>query len=238
MKFLPLLLVLLSSNSFADLCGMRDDRVAYADPRVARFTEPDQFTGCTVTLISKNCVVTTGTCANRKENAEFNVPSSIAGIPQRSSEEDTYTIDYGFLKGSRGGIGEEWAVTKLSPNPITGKSAGEVQGFFKVSTSRPKKSDKIIVVQYSHAPNTENHYAQQLAQGQIVKVRLLLPSIIEHNADTSYGAAGAPIINAQTGELIGINTHSGCARSANAGTSIWGTPKFKEAIEACLRSDQ
>lgn len=238
------LTALVVSEARADICGPADNRLPSHDPRVARFTEPDQFSGCAATLISKNCIVTTGTCANIKENAEFNVPLSIAGVPQRAAPEDTYTIDYGFLIGSRGGIGEEWAVTKLSPNFITGKSAGEVQGYFKIVSQKPKKNDPIKVIQYSHTLNTTHsqgeilHYAQTVSEGKVVKASLLLSSILEHNADTLYGASGAPIINAASGELIGINTHAGCNRSANAGTSIWGNAEFKKAITSCINSDK
>lgn len=242
--FFLLVAAFMNEAALADICGKTDDRLPSNDPRVARFTAPDEFTGCAATLISKNCIVTTGTCAARKENAEFNVPSSIAGIPQRSRAEDTYTIDYGFMIASRGGVSEEWGVTKLSPNPITGKSAGEVQGYFNIVSRKPKKNDTVKVIQYSHAQGNPYedtlHFAQSSGQGVLVKAGLLfIPAILEYDIDTSYGAPGAPIVNISTGELIGINTHGGCrSKKTNAGTSIWGSKDFKKAIKACLESDR
>lgn len=92
------------------------------------------------------------------------------------------------------------------------------------------------------------HYAQQGARGSLVKPAIfLIPEILEHNADTYAGAGGAAIINEATGEIIGINTHGGCAarymnpigaRYTNSGTSIWGSRKFKKAIQACINSDK
>lgn len=252
--FLMIGSALTSQVAQADICGNTDDRIPSQEPRVARFTEPDQFSGCAATLISKNCIVTTGSCATRKENAEFNVPPSIAGIPQRSSAEDTYTIDYGFMIASRGGVSEEWAVTKLSPNPITGKSAGEVQGYFKLASGKPRKNDQVKVVQYAYALSDAPyvvsgkvsanpfedilHYAQSSSHGVLNAGLLFIPGILEYRIDTSYGASGAPIINTTTDELIGVNSHGGCtAKKSNAGTSVWGSKAFKKAIKACLDSD-
>ena len=264
MKALFLVLGIISSQAaMADICGKVDDRVPSSDSRVARLVQSGQTKGCTATLVSNNCVITMGACAESKDFAEFNVPASIAGIPQSSKAEDTYRLDTSFLKFENDGIGSQWAVIKLSPNAITGKSAGEVQGFFKIA-KKSRNNDSIKVIQYSYAlpdapyvkydgvsvnPHADSiHFAQQVSFGKLVKAGIfLIPQIIEHNADTSYGAGAAPVIDVNTDELIGITTHGGCgarymnpigARFTNSGTSAWGSRKFRKAILSCIQSDR
>lgn len=264
MKALFFVLGIISSQAaMADICGKVDDRVPSSDSRVARLVQSGQTKGCTATLVSNNCVITMGACAESKDFAEFNVPASIVGIPQSSKAEDTYRLDTSSLKFESDGIGSQWAVIKLSPNAITGKSAGEVQGFFKIA-KKSRNNDSIKVIQYSYAlPDAPYvkydgvsvnlhadsiHFAQQVSFGKLVKAGIfLLPQIIEHNADTSYGSGAAPVIDVRTDELIGITTHGGCgakytnpigARFTNSGTSIWGSRKFRKAILSCIQSDR
>ncbi len=263
MKVLFLVLGIISSQSvMADICGKVDDRAPSNDLRVARLVQGGQTKGCTATLVSNNCIVTMGTCVE-KDFAEFNVPASIAGVPQSSKAEDTYRVDPSFLKLESDGIGSQWGVMKLSPNIITGKSAGEVQGFFKIS-KKSRNNDPIKVIQYAYAlpdapyvkydgvsvnPHADSiHFSQQVAYGKLVKAGIfLIPQIIEHSADTSYGAGGAPVIDVKTDELVGITTHGGCgarytnpigARYTNSGTSAWGSRKFRKAILSCIQSDK
>lgn len=255
---------LFSGSALADFCGKSDDRFPVIEKSVGRLIKAGETRGCSATLVSKNCVVTMGSCMGDKDYVEFNVPASIGGITQNSEAEDIYTIDKSSLVLSTGGIGSEWAVVRLHPNSITGRSAGSVQGFSKVISKKPAKNDPVKVIQYSYALNDAYpvkyegikgnpyeevmHYSQQAARGVLVKPAIfLIPEILEHNADTYAGAGGAAIINEKTGELIGINTHGGCAaqytnpigaRFTNSGTSIWGSKKFKKAILACIQSDK
>lgn len=137
---------------------------------------------------------------------------------------------------------------------------GEAQGFYEVATSKYRNNEPIRVVSYGYGlndtdevrsgtvlPNTNGdviHYAQQVSYGKLVKAGIfLIPSIVEHDADTSYGSGGAPIISENTNEIVGINTHGGCkavymnpigARFTNSGTSVFGSKKFRKAIASCL----
>lgn len=254
------------SSAYADICGKSDDRFPYENSAVGKFVKKGDYRGCNVALVSKNCVVTMAECLNDKDQVEFNVPASILGIPQHASAEDIYEVDEkNFTSNKNGsGIGNSWAVVKLKANEVTGRSAGDAQDILKVISKKPKKSDKIIVVQHSYAlPDTYEvkyegqipnpygdvmHYAQQASRGELVKAGIfLIPEILEYNADTYAGSGGAPIINETTGELIGINTHGGCgakymnpigARFTNSGTSIWGNKKFQKAILSCINSDK
>ncbi|MGE5087312.1 MAG: trypsin-like serine protease [Bacillota bacterium] len=258
---LLLAVFLLSSTSFAEICGNSDDRVPSADPKVGRLVKAGETQGCTAALVGKNCLITIGACAENRDYVEFNVPASIGGVPQASSAEDRYDVIKSETKFSAQGIGNQWAVMKLAANKITGKAAGDVQGFYNVAKQKSHDNDPIRVVSYGYAlgdtyeikydhkynanPYADVlHYAQAVSYGKLVKAGIfLIPEIVEHNADTSYGSWGAPIISQVTNEIVGISTHGGCqaeyvvsagARYTNAGTSVTGNSKFKKAIAACL----
>lgn len=256
--------LVISNLSYADICKKIDDRIPSADKKVGKLVKTGEKGGCGITLISKNCAVTIGQCAEDRDYAEFNAPQSINGQIQSVADIDRYEIDQSFIKYKIGGIGSNWAVIKLKENAHTGKAAGEVQGFYKIISKKPQTHDPIKVIQYSYAlsdasyvregdslPNPLGeilHFAQSEASGELIKAGIfLIPDILEYDADTSYGAWGAPIINRETNELIGINTHGGCnakypvklgARYTNAGTSIWGSSAFKKAIISCISSDK
>lgn len=256
---LPLLL-LMTVTSSADICGKTDDRILSFDPKVGRLSKEGSHQGCVATLISKNCVITVGECAEDRDYVEFNVPVSIAGIPQASLPEDTYYVSKGTAAFEKNGIGGQWAVLKLEPNKLTGKLPGDVQGFYRVATGGYRNNEPIRVVQFSYALNDTDyvrsgdvianangdsmHFAQQVSHGRLVKAGIfLIPQIIEHDADTSYGSWGAPVISERTNEVVGISTHGGCqakymvpagARYTNSGTSVYGSRSFRKAIEACL----
>lgn len=203
-------------------------------------------------------MVTYGACTQNIDFVEFNVPMSIAGVPQFSYPADRYYINKNSVAFEARGIGQQWAVLKLLPNSVTGKHAGDIQGFYKVAKRKSEDNDPIKVIQYSYAlsdteyvregvnPNQYGdliHFAQSSSSGSLIKASIfLIPEIIEHNADTSYGSGGAPVVNLKTGELIGISTHGGCratylvtagVRHTNSGTSTTGSSKFRRAIEAC-----
>ncbi|WP_374031667.1 serine protease [Bdellovibrio bacteriovorus] len=262
MKFIVSLLLAstFSSLAHAEICGGTDDRALSFDSKVGRLVKDGATQGCTVTLVSDNCVVTVGACALDRDYVEFNVPVSVAGVAQKSSLEDRYYVEKGTERHKADGIGHQWAVLRLKPNEVTGKNAGAVQGFYHIATKKSQNNDPIRVVSYGYALNDlydikhgempansnpeQMHFAQQVSHGKLVKAGIfLIPEIIEHDADTSYGSWGAPVINEKTNELVGINTHGGCraqyvvkagARYTNSGTSITGSSAFSKAIKACV----
>lgn len=257
---LLLAVFLLSSTSFADICGKTDDRAPSFDPKVGRLVRSGEVKGCTVALVGNSCVITTGACAQNFDYVEFNVPASIAGVPQAVAAEDRYEVIKTATKFEAKGIGSQWAVMKIAPNSITGKLAGDVQGFYRVAAKKSQDNDPIRVVSYGYAKDDLfeikdgeyranpygdiMHFAQAVSYGKLVKAGIfLIPDIVEHSADTSYGTGGAPIISEKTNEIVGINTHGGCkavymndfgARYTNSGTSVTGNSKLKKAIAACL----
>ncbi|MEK2646792.1 hypothetical protein [Bdellovibrio sp. BCCA] len=261
-KVLFLSAVLLSmSVAKAEICGKSDERVPSLDPKVGRLVLAGHTTGCTISLVGNKCAITIGECYNY-DYAEFNVPASIKGVPQASRAEDIYYVKKDRTVYKRGGIGSQWAVMQLEPNRITQKLPGEVQGYYRVASHRSQTNEPVRVIGYGYAlndtynikhegykPNAygeEMHYAQQVSYGKLVKAGIfLVPEILEHNADTSYGSWGAPIISEVTNEIVGISTHGGCeaeymvkagARYTNSGTSVTGSKAFKHAIESCLNN--
>jgi len=253
-------LTMTASFSFAEICGKTDDRVLSIDPHVGRLAKEGEHKGCAATLISDKCVITIGTCAQDRDYVEFNVPTSIEGVSQASKAEDVYYVKKGTAVFDNRAIGDQWAVMQLEPNRTTNKLPGDVQGFYKVATQRAPVNEPIRVVQFSYALNNAEyirsgevlptadgeirHFAQQVSRGKLIKSGIfLLPEIVEHNADTSYASGGAPIISERTNEVVGINTHGGCAaqyyvkagaRYTNSGTSVTGSRGFRNAIAACL----
>ena len=256
---LTLILLTVSCVASAEICGKTDDRILSFDSKVGRLARDGETKGCAATLIGKTCVITSGNCIE-KDTVEFNVPLSIAGVPQVSAPENRYAVIKSTIQAkSQGGIGDYWAVMRLAPNSVTGKMAGDVQGFYKVATHKYRDMEPVRVVQFTYALNDTDyvrdgvparadgevrHFAQQVSFGKLVKSGIfLLPEIIEHDADTSYGAAGSPVISEVTNEVLGINTHGGCqaeyvvkagARYTNSGTSVVGSRGFRKAIESCL----
>lgn len=247
--FLPLICLLFSSSIYADICGPQDDRAFSTDPRVGKITKYNSPGGCTISLIGKNCALTAGHCSGLQV-AHFNVPKSINGVPQEARLEDQYEVENGQF--NLAGVGADWGVVKLRPNTITGKNAHDVQGMFKYNLKARKKMN-IKIISYGYVDNNSypvksgevppspiadilNH-TQQISYGQILNrpggINL---SRIAYDADTGSGSAGAAIIDVETDNLIGINTHGGCRMGdrTNAGTMISNNKKLKEAIAYCF----
>lgn len=240
----------------AEICLKDDNRIAANDSKVGRITREGTRSRCTATLISNNCIITTKVCIRTNNRIEFNVPKSIDNEIQRSRPEDTYFIDLATIEYNEDdGVGKHWAVAKVKRNELTQLHPGEVQGYYPVISKKPRKNDPVKIVQFAHTDpdryevrsgevnanpyGYELNFAQSVASGKLVKAGIfLIPEIIYHDVDTTSGAAGAPLINPQTGEVVGVNTHGGCQaggrNGTNAGTSIWGNKKFKKAIQQCL----
>lgn len=236
-----LLAMILMGSSFsvlADICGSDDRRESF-DPRVGRLVSQGSNTGCTVALVGESCVVTAGNCVSH-DHVEFNVPQSVAGIPQPASIQDRYILDKTFMRYDVDGVGQQWAVIKLHANEVTGTHAGKNQGYFSVATKKAVKNTPIKVISFGHASSHADadilNFAQQASEGVMGKGVLFMAAILEHTADTTSGSLGAPIVNMTSGEILGVSTHGGCQGnySTNSGTSITGNKDFAKAVRECL----
>lgn len=240
MRYLLAVLLLIGSSFsvLADICG-GDDRKESFDPRVGRLVSQGQNLGCTVALVGESCIVTAGNCVSH-DYVEFNVPQSVAGVPQPASLQDRYFVDKTFMRYNVDGVGQQWAVIKLLPNEVTGTHAGKNQGHFSIASKKAAKNTPIKVIGFGHVSSHADadilNFAQQYSEGVVGKGVLFMTSIIEHTADTTSGSLGAPIINITSGEILGVSTHGGCQGnySTNSGTSITGNKKFAKALRECL----
>lgn len=229
----------ISSVSFADMCGPTDDRVLSSDSKVGRLSRDGKNYGCTVTMISEKCGITSGTCTPNSDFAEFNPPLSIGGVAMPSKAEDQYRLDLSFYDfEATNKIGENWGVIKFEKNSVTNRFPGEVQGFYNLISKKMNKNSPIRVVSYGGDNSSDTKtFAQQTSKGLATKPGLfLLPTIIEFTADTGWGSSGSPIISEDTNEVAGINTHGGCeVRLSNTGTFLYKNKKVMDAVAACLK---
>lgn len=225
------------SQGFAEsICGGSDDRASSNIPPIARMMgELKDLGGCTGTLISENCMVSAGHCAPEYLNiAQFNVPKSNDDKSlNHPKPEDQYPIQkiYDFQNEDEG---KDWSVYRLQPNPVTGKSAGSVQGAFTIRTQMTRPGDRIRISGFGKA-NGALHATQQ-THAAIVKS--IDGTTIIHEVDTEPGNSGSTIIHEDSKEIIGIHTHGGCSMGGNRGTLIVAHERFKKAIAACLAEDK
>lgn len=231
---------LLSSVSYAAICGRSDDRELSTDAKVARLSRDGRNNGCTVTMVSNKCGITSGSCVKSSADfAEFNPPLSVGGVAMPARAEDQYRVDLSFYEfDATVKIGENWGVIKFDKNSLTGLYPGQAQGFYKMISKKLDKNAPIRVVSYGGDNRSEtNTFAQQTSKGPATKPGIfLLPTIIEFAADTGWASSGSPIISEETNELAGITTHEGCdTTGSNAGTYLYNNKKVQNALAACLK---
>ncbi len=242
---LRLLGILLISSPFIhagekSICANYDDRVLSNESAIGRASSANRLIGCTATLIGKSCAITAGHCVDAAEKISFNVPESTSAGPQESAEVDIYFRNKDFLRYKDMGEGNDWAVLKILPNKITGLYPGEVQGSYKVeSTKHSKKGDLIRITGYGADKDTpEIAFSQQSHISQVLKAGTWFrKALLEHEVDTLGGNSGSPIIDMNSNKIIGVHTHGGCDSSikANQGTLISKHEIFKGVIQQCLQ---
>lgn len=222
------------------ICGSTDDRVLSNEPEVGRASKRSANIGCTATMISNSCAVSAGHCTKSLEKLSFNVPISIATIPQRSITADIYYQDKKFLKSETNGEGDDWAVFKLKKNIVTGLYPGEAQGFLKVRLNKSVKKGQLVRLTGFGADKSDGsgNFSQQTHNGVIKKVGgfLAAKSRLGYEVDTMGGNSGSSIVLESTNEIIGVHAHGSCGTwaSYNEGTLISKHLKFKQAIKDCL----
>jgi V8-like Glu-specific endopeptidase len=221
------------------ICGAEDNRVPSTFPKIGRLLGTiNSAAGCTVTMIGKTCALSAGHCTSTFGIAEFNTPPSVNGRIQHPSDEDIYRIDRAKTESVDGGVGNDWAVLRVLPNEITGKYAGDVQGYYDVSFQKPANGDIIRITGYGlDQSEPDRNFAQQTHTGEISSIR---GSSMYHVADTMGGNSGSTIIRESDERIVGIHTHGGCTTrsgSSNGSTAVAEKPALIKAIEKCLMEE-
>ncbi len=220
------------------ICGPNDDRVLTTEPRVCRVfssliaacSSPSGTTTCgnSAFLISNTSTILTSrsvTSLSSFSIAEFNVPlSTAAGAVVHSAPDDQYPIDRASIVQSAAAVvGDDWAVARLHPN-ANGQTASAQQGApFVLATAIPATGTQIRITGFGvdSTPDLTRHNSCQTHVGPL---QTSIPTTVRYQVDTTSGSIGSPVLNAVTGQVIGIHTTGGCSDpvigTANSGTSI------------------
>jgi V8-like Glu-specific endopeptidase len=217
------------------ICGPTDDRILSNDPRNARLMP----IGCTAWLYENqngcgNSFGTAGHCINSgTSNAvvQFNVPlSSSTGSPINPPPQDQYPVERASIQSNGGqGTGNDYAIFRSFKNSNTGLSPFEAQGdMYQVATTAAnvRAGDPIRITGYG---TTGSGVPRTWSQVQKTHVGPFDASAsgtrLNYRTDTSGGNSGSPVIDENSGLVIGVHTHGGCTSGggANAGTAVQHT---------------
>ncbi|GGX25672.1 hypothetical protein GCM10007384_28460 [Aquimarina muelleri] len=206
-------------------CGSADDRVDSADNAIGRIVP----IGCTGWIITNGKLVTAGHClTSRSEIIEFNVPKS---NPNRTivhpGPEDQYPIG-NFVSPyiNSPSQANDWGVFTASANSQTGKTPIQAQGkSFNVVQSAP--SSTIRITGFGTDTGIDNQ-TQQTHAGPLSSVT---NTFVRYRTDTTGGNSGSPIIDAATGNAIGVHAYGGCSSSGGSNSGERATiPAFWNAM--------
>lgn len=206
-------------------CGSADDRVDSADNAIGRIVP----IGCTGWIITNGKLVTAGHClTSRSEIIEFNVPKS---NPDRTivhpGPEDQYPIgNFVTPYANSPSQANDWGVFTASANSQTGKTPIQAQGkSFNVVQSAP--GSNITITGFGTDTGIDNQ-TQQTHTGPLASVT---NTFVRYRTDTTGGNSGSPIIDAATGNAVGVHAYGGCSRSGGSNSGERATiPAFWDAM--------
>ncbi len=222
------------------ICGSEDNRIpSNLKPFARMMRVANGSGGCSGTLIGPTCMVSAGHCTSVLNIAQFNVPpSNTDGTPNYPEPQDQYPLSKMIAKRD-GGPGNDWAVFRVKPNPVTNKYAGQVQGMLTVSMQAPAPGTDLQITGYgTDRGDPVRHVAQQTNIGPLVSIDTR-SARLRHQVDTMPGNSGSSVLVAATQEIIGIHTHGGCRSTGgeNSATSIAYNQEFANAVRECLAAD-
>jgi hypothetical protein len=214
------------------LCGLIDDRLPSADPRVARLLPG----GCTAWIIDDcaHCLLTAGHCTGPLDVIEFNVPpSTLFGEVLHPGPEHQYVVDRSSQQSNGGGgVGNDWAYFGVFPNPMTGLTPGQAQGtWFELAPPPAMAGQALRVTGYG----TDDSIFNQTQQTALGPFTAAWGTTLQYAVDTTSGGSGSPIVLESTGEAIGIHTHAGCTLTGGANQ---GMSSAQAALLAALADPQ
>ncbi len=205
-------------------CGANDDRVDSNDNAIGRIVP----IGCTGWIITNGRLVTAGHCGgSRAQLIEFNVPKS---NPDRSivhpGPEDQYPISNFVTNYVRGRPETDWAVFTAGANSQTGQTPIQAQGkSFSVTQTNPGST--ITITGYGTDTGIDNQ-TQQIHSGPLASVD---NTFVRYRTDTTGGNSGSPIIDAATGNAVGVHAYGGCSGSGGSNFGERATiPEFWDAM--------
>ncbi|MEZ5988159.1 MAG: hypothetical protein R3F30_03375 [Planctomycetota bacterium] len=213
-------------------CGPTDDRVPSQDPRNAR----QQPTGCTTWLIAAYAGLTAGHCTSSASQVmEFNVPlSTTSGSLVHPGPSDQYPYVTGTLQRLASGIGADWSTFVVARNSNTGLYPGEKQGSWyelgKVPTSTTGNSIRIT----GYGTYSLDRRYNQVQQTHVGPLYQVASTYLRYTTDTTGGNSGSPVIHEQTGQAVGIHTHSGCTTSSTNPTGNHGTRIDRSDLQTAI----
>lgn len=135
----------------ASICGANDDRAPSFDARVGRVSSGGAGGAyCTAWLISNGAVLTAGHCIpTAGDFVEFGVPATLAnGIDLPASPLNQYPINIGSVVSENSGVGQDWMVFRVNANTTTGRTAHNLQGFFRMTNTIPANGTVLRVTGY------------------------------------------------------------------------------------------
>ncbi|MCG8688812.1 MAG: T9SS type A sorting domain-containing protein, partial [Desulfobacterales bacterium] len=197
------------------ICGSKDNRKASNDKAIGRLVP----IGCTGWIIKNGKLVTAGHCVKSSmEILEFNVPkSSSNGAIRHPAPEHQYTVNQGsIVSGSATSQGTDWAVFTVYKNSKTRKSPIQAQGK-SYNVVRVNSAKNIRITGFG----VDDGSANQTQQTHVGPFSSSNNNKLYYSTDTRGGNSGSPVIDASTGNAIGVHTHGGCSSSggANSGTN-------------------
>ncbi len=205
------------------ICGPTDDRVLSNDPRACRINS-----SCTGWLFGVYAVGTAGHCMDPTTSGQilhFNVPlSTSSGSTQPAHPNNQYAQE-AFHPFLNGGIGNDWSVSAAVRNSNTGLFPGQAQGSWYHVTAAPAAITGVTIriTGYGTGNGTSgsNTWNQVQKTHTGPRASTSTANALSYVTDTTGGNSGSPVIYEQTGDVIGVHTHSGCTASsgANSGTN-------------------
>ncbi|MBQ0734267.1 trypsin-like peptidase domain-containing protein [Aquimarina celericrescens] len=206
-------------------CGSNDDRIDSNDAAIGRMVP----IGCTGWIITNGKLVTAGHCVGSSAQViEFNVPKS---NPDRSivhpGPEDQYPIgNFVSPYPSSPSQANDWGVFTASANSQTGLTPIEAQGkSFNVVQDAP--SGNITITGFGTDTGIDNQ-TQQTHTGPLSSAN---NTFVRYRTDTTGGNSGSPIIDAATGNAVGVHAYGGCSGSGGSNSGERATiPAFWDAM--------
>lgn len=206
-------------------CGSNDDRVDAADDAIGRIVP----IGCTGWIITNGKLVTAGHCiGSNADIIEFNVPKS---NPDRTivhpGPEDQYPIgNFVSPYPSSPSRANDWGVFEGFANSQTGLTPIQGQGAsYNVVQDAP--GSNITITGFGSDTGIDNQ-TQQIHTGPLSSVT---DTFVRYRADTTGGNSGSPIIDAATGNAIGVHAYGGCSGSGGSNSGERATiPAFWNAM--------